>query len=44
MKKIALIISFLTLASCTFNGKYASNSQNFDWSGTIVIPVEEFKK
>lgn len=44
MKKIAVIVSFLALASCTFSGKYTSASQNFDWTTTIIIPVEDAKK
>lgn len=44
MKKIAVIVSFLALASCTFSGKYTSPNQNFDWTTTIVIPVEDVKK
>jgi hypothetical protein len=44
MKKIALLISVLALASCSFSGKYASDTQTFDWTTTIVIPVEDCKK
>ena len=44
MKKIILATSFLVLSSCTFSGKYTSATQNFDWTSSIVIPVEECKK
>lgn len=44
MKTITLIISLLALSSCTFSGKYASSSQNFGWSTTIVLPVEDIEK
>lgn len=44
MKKISLIIAALVLTSCTMTGKYTSTSQNFDFSGSIIIPVENCKK
>ena len=44
MKKLALVITALTLSSCSFSGKYVSPSQNFDWVSTIVLPVEDCKK
>ena len=44
MKTFALIATALALTSCTFSGKYTSATQNFDWTTSIVIPVEECKK
>lgn len=44
MKTFALLISLVTLASCSFSGKYSTDSQNFDFTSTLIIPVEECKK
>lgn len=44
MKTIALIITALGLTSCTMSGTYTSDSQNFDFNTSIIIPVEECKK
>lgn len=51
MKTFILVLSTITLASCTFSGTYRSASQQFDFSTSFVdndnvyvIPVEESKK
>lgn len=44
MKTFALVIVTLALASCTFSGTYNSDSQNFDFNSSIIIPVEKVKK
>ena len=44
MKTFALIVTALVLTSCTFSGKYTSATQNFDFTTSVVIPVEEYKK
>lgn len=44
MKTFALVITALALTSCSISGTYNSASQNFDFNGSIIIPVEEIKK
>lgn len=44
MKTLALVIATLALTSCSISGTYNSASQNFDFSGSIIIPVEPVKK
>lgn len=44
MKKIILLsILVASLTSCTFSGSYMSSDQNFEWSTSIVVPVNEGK-
>lgn len=44
MKTFALVIVTLALTSCSVSSTYNSASQNFDFNGSIIIPVEKVKK
>lgn len=44
MKTFALVIATLALTSCSISGTYNSASQNFDFNGSVIIPVENIKK